>query len=84
MLAAHLDGRGYAGARFKGISYLINVDKVAHVVVDPLARGKRMRLHPVHTAAGAADNRPTEATFDSATGTFNVPPRTALVFVEDI
>lgn len=78
VIAAHLDGRGYAGARFEGISYLINVDKVTHVVIDPQARGKRMRLHPTH----AADKRAVEARFDSATGAFTIPPRTAAVFVE--
>jgi pullulanase/glycogen debranching enzyme len=82
VVAAHLDGRGYAGARYDGISYLVNVDKVPHAIVDPLARGKRMRLHPVHTAEGAADKRAAEATFDSVTGTFSIPARTAVVFVE--
>ena len=47
VLAAHLDGNGYAGARFKGITYLINVDKVAHTVTDAQSRGKR-RLQPRH------------------------------------
>jgi len=30
---------------------------------------------------GAADQRAAQAGFDSATGTFNVPARTAVVFV---
>jgi hypothetical protein len=30
---------------------------VAHAVIDPQAGGTRMRLHPVHTAPGAADKR---------------------------
>jgi pullulanase-type alpha-1,6-glucosidase len=83
VLAAHLAGGGYPGAGFKGISYLINVDKVAHVVVDPQARGKRMRLHPVHTAPHAADKRAASAGYDSANGTYSIPARTAVVFVED-
>jgi pullulanase-type alpha-1,6-glucosidase len=83
VIGAHLDGHGYPGARFEGISYFINVDKVAHVIVDPQARGKRMRLHPVHAAPGAADKRAASAGYDSFTGTFSIPPRTAVVFVED-
>lgn len=83
VIAAHLDGRGYAGARFGGITYLINADKIAHLVVDTQARGKRMRLHPVHTAPGAGDKRAATAGYDSTSGTFSVPPRTAVVFVED-
>jgi len=78
VIAAHLDGRGYAGARFAGISYFINVDKVAHSIGMAEARGKRLRLHP----AQAADARVREAAFDSASGTFTIPPRTAVVFVE--
>jgi hypothetical protein len=30
-----------------------------------------------------ADKRATQATFDAATGAFSIPPRTAVVFVED-
>jgi pullulanase/glycogen debranching enzyme len=83
VVAAHLDGEGYSGAAFKGISYFINVDKVGHTVTDEQAAGKAMRLHPVFLAPGAADKRATQASFDPATGSFNIPPRTAVVFVED-
>jgi pullulanase/glycogen debranching enzyme len=82
VVAAHLDGEGYPGAAFKGISYFINVDKVGHTVTDEQATGKTMRLHPVFLAPGAADKRATQATFDPATGSFSIPPRTAVVFVE--
>jgi pullulanase len=83
VLAAHLDGNGYPGAGFASLRYFINVDKVAHVVSDPQARGKRLRLHPVHTAAGAGDKRAASAAYDSGKGSFSIPPRTAVVFVED-
>jgi pullulanase len=82
VIGARLDGRGYAGAGFDLIDYFINVDKVAHVIADPQARGKHMRLHPVHTAPGAADKRPASASYDIYTGTFSIPPRTAVVFVD--
>jgi len=77
VLAAHLDGRGYAGAGFKGITYLINVDKVAHTVADDKARGKRLRPHPVHVP------HTTGAAYDPATGAFSVPARSVVVYVED-
>ena len=80
--AAHLDGEGYPGANFKGISYFINVDKVGHTVTDAQAAGKAMRLHPVFLSPNVADKRATQATFDPATGSFSIPPRTAVVFVE--
>jgi pullulanase len=83
VIAAHLDGRDYAGAGFAGLRYFINVDKAAHVVVDPQAVGKRLRLHPVHTAATAGDKRAATAGFDSMKGSFSIPARTAVVFVEE-
>ena len=83
VIAAHIDGRGYAGAGFAGITYLVNVDKVAHVVVDPQAAGRRMRLHPVHTARTAGDKRAASAGYKRDSGTYSIPPRTAVVFVED-
>jgi pullulanase/glycogen debranching enzyme len=83
VVAAHLDGEGYAGAGFKGVTYFINVDKVGHTVTDEQAAGKAMRLHPVFLSPNAADKRATQAGFDPATGSFSIPPRTAVVFVED-
>jgi hypothetical protein len=52
-------------------------------VTDPDAVGKRLHLHPVFLSEHAADKRATQATFDGATGAFSIPPRTAVVFVED-
>ena len=83
VIAATIDGKGYAGARFAGLTYLINVDKVAHVVSDAGLRGRQLRLHPVHAAAGAGDKRAASAGYDSGNGTFSIPPRTAVVFVEE-
>lgn len=83
VVAAHLDGEGYTGANFKSISYFINVDKVGHSVSDPQAVGKVMHLHPVFLSPHAADKRATQASFDATSGAFNIPPRTAVVFVED-
>jgi len=88
VVAAHLDGAGYPGANYpganyRGISYFINVDKVGHTVTDPQAAGKALHLHPVFLAPNVADKRATQASFDPATGAFSIPPRTAVVFVED-
>src|SRR5690606_2036372 len=54
VLAAWIDGQGYPGANFAGLGYLVNVDTKAHTIDATLLRGKKLRLHPVHTAAGAA------------------------------
>ncbi len=82
VMAGHLDGAGYAGAGFAEVLYLVNVDKVAHDVVLPGQAGKAWVLHPVQLSATAADQRPrSQAAVVTGTGTFTVPPRTALVYV---
>ncbi|UVW28049.1 alpha-1,6-glucosidase domain-containing protein [Massilia sp. H6] len=83
VLAASIDGKGYPGATFATLSYLVNVDKVEQRVTDPALRGKRLTLHPVHTGADAADKRAAQARFDSASGSFTVPARSAVVFVAE-
>jgi pullulanase len=81
VLAAHMDGRGLDGAGFAELAYFINVDTVAQRIVDPALRDKAFELHPVQAAAGAADTRAKAAAYDRTSGTFTVPPRTAVVFV---
>jgi pullulanase/glycogen debranching enzyme len=79
-----LDGRGLTGAGFAEVLYAINVSPQAVVLPLPALQGRAYRLHPVHRAAGAADKRPVEASsWDAASGTLTLPPRTALVYVLD-
>jgi outer membrane translocation and assembly module TamA len=83
VIVGHLDGAGYPGAGFKSITYVINADKVAQQVAVDAEKGRRYTLHPVHLHAGAADQRiASAARYDAATGSFSVPPRSAVVFVE--
>ena len=82
VLAARIDGKGYAGAGFGAVSYFINVDKVERSITVDEAKGRKLRLHPVHAGANAADKRALAAKFDSVTGTVTIPARTAVVFVE--
>jgi pullulanase/glycogen debranching enzyme len=83
VIVGHLDGAGYPGAGFKSITYVINVDKVAQQVAVDAEQGRRYMLHPVHLRGGAADQRiARDARYDAATGSFAVPPRSAVVFVE--
>ncbi|MEI8029968.1 MAG: alpha-1,6-glucosidase domain-containing protein [Comamonadaceae bacterium] len=82
LLVGHLDGVGYPGAGFRELLYFVNVDKTAQPLTVPSAQGKPFVLHPVHRAHDAADKRPAlQARFESATGYFSVPARTALVYV---
>jgi pullulanase-type alpha-1,6-glucosidase len=82
VLAGHVDGSGYPGANFRELLYLVNVDKTAQSVTIDALKGKAFTLHPVHLAPGAADRRAAnDARYDSASGAFTVPPRTAVVYV---
>ena len=82
VIVGDLDGSGgYDGANFQEVTYFINVDKVAHPIAIPALAARAFVLHPVHLAAGAADTRAAQATYDASTGTFTIPPRTAVVFV---
>ena len=82
VIAGHLDGRGYPGAHFDEVLYLVNVSPEAQSLLLPDQRGKAYRLHPVHRADDAADARPRQAArYDARRGRFTVPPRTAVVFV---
>jgi pullulanase/glycogen debranching enzyme len=82
VLAVRLLGDGLPDSGFKEVVYLINVDKVSHKVGHADLANKRLTLHPVHLAPGAADKRVgAEATYESGSGTFTVPPRSAVVFV---
>jgi pullulanase/glycogen debranching enzyme len=84
VIAAHVDGNGYQGARFKSITYLINVDKVAQRITVDEEKGRNYQLHPVHTSMTAADKRvASEAKYDETTGSYVIPARSAVVFVEN-
>jgi hypothetical protein len=81
VVAAHIDGRGLAGAGYQALVYAINADTVAHTVSEPALAGRALELHPVLAAPQAADAPAREAAFDRASGTLTVPPRTAVVWV---
>jgi pullulanase/glycogen debranching enzyme len=82
VIAGHLQGDGYPGAGFAEVLYLVNVDKRPHELQLSTERDKAYVLHPVHRSPEAADRRASEqARYESATGRFVVPPRTAVVFV---
>ena len=78
----HLDGKGYPGANFNDLLYLINVDKLAHTIALPEHASKAYALHPVQAASTGADARVRDgARFDPANGSFTVPARSTAVFV---
>jgi pullulanase len=76
-----LNGVTYPGADFKELAYFINVSPQAQTLNIAALANKGYLVHPVHAAAAAADKRAASATYTAATGSFNVPARTAVVFV---
>ncbi len=81
VLVGHLDGDGYRGAEYRELLYFVNVDKTAQTLTIDAEKRKRYTLHPIHRAHDAADRRAKDATYDSTSGAFTIPPRTAVVFV---
>lgn len=82
VIAAELDGAQLAGANFKRVVYVINVDKVAQQVADARFIHANLELHPVQRGRNSADQRVArESQFDPSTGRFAVPPRSVSVFV---
>ncbi|GAB3382470.1 pullulanase-type alpha-1,6-glucosidase [Lysobacter fragariae] len=81
VIAGHLDGEHYNGARFREVLYLLNVSPQPQALVLLNESGKRYVLHPVLADAHSADSRAKQATFDPRDGRFVVPARTAVVYV---
>ena len=82
VIAAHLDGAGYAGAGFREMLYFINVSPEAQTMTFPEEADKAYVLHPVQREQDAADTRPVrEAYYDARAGRFEVPARSAVVYV---
>ncbi|MCF7222881.1 alpha-1,6-glucosidase domain-containing protein [Marilutibacter chinensis] len=79
VIAGHVDGRGYPGARFDAMLYLVNVSASPQQLVLAGEAGKPYRLHPV--LRDGTDPRPRQARFDIASGRFELPARTAVVYV---
>jgi pullulanase len=82
LVAGHLDGRGYPGANFAEVLYVLNANDQARTLDLPQYAGRAWRLHPVQRDPDAADTRPRiHARIDAALGRFTVPARSAVVFV---
>lgn len=83
VVVGQLDGKDYSGAGFKSVIYFINVATEPQTLVIPAEQGRSYHLHPVHTAAEAADKRLAKSAKYDASGSFTIPERSAVVFVEN-
>ena len=85
LIVMGIDGampRPYEGANHKGVVVLFNVDKVAAKVTVPELAGRVLSVHPVQQRS-VSDTLARTSTYDGASGTFTVPARTTVVFVQD-
>jgi len=83
VIVGKLDGKNYAGANFGALMYFINVATEAQTLVIPDEKNHHYTLHPIHLNKAASDPRPAaHAKYNAADGSFIIPARTALVFVE--
>ncbi len=71
----------YAGAKYKSVVVLFNVDKVAKVIAIDALKNKSLTIHAKQLAS-VGDTRAKTATYQAASGSFSIPARTTVVFVE--
>jgi pullulanase/glycogen debranching enzyme len=82
VVAMHLVGDGYKDAKYKSVTVLFNVDKVAREVAIGELKGRKLAVHPIQRQS-TSDTLAKTSTYNPANGAFVVPPRTTVVFVEN-
>ncbi len=80
-MVGHIDGKGYEGAVFRELIYLVNVSPGAQTLRIGAQRGRDYVLHPALRSPAAADKRASESSYSARSGEFRVPARTAVVYV---
>ena len=81
LIVGRLDGQGLDGAGFARLIYLINANESPASIELPEEAGP-WRLHPALASPQAADRRVAEQARAEADGRFQVPARSAVVFVQ--
>jgi pullulanase len=81
VIAMTIDGSGYQHAKYKTVATFINVDKVARDVTVTDLRNRILSIHKVQRNSNN-DQLAKTATYNRNSGTFRIPPRTTVVFVE--
>lgn len=84
LVAMSIDGTQpsrYAGAQYKAVVVLFNVDKVAKTIAIPELKGRKLQLHRIQR--NGSDEVVKASSYDNASGTFSIPARTTAVFVQN-
>lgn len=80
VIAMTIDGIGYQHAKYKKVAVFFNVDKQARDITIGELRNDIFGVHKVQRNSDN-DALAKTATYNRATGTFRIPPRTTVVFV---
>jgi pullulanase/glycogen debranching enzyme len=84
LIVMSIDGqhpKRYDDAKYKSVVALFNVDKVAKTIAIPELAGRKLKVHKVQRKSDS-DTLARSAVYNSASGSFTIPPRTTVVFVE--
>ncbi|MFM2069363.1 MAG: hypothetical protein RLZZ584_4272, partial [Pseudomonadota bacterium] len=82
VVAWRLKGEGLAGAGWRELLCMLNAGTQAESLALPALAGQDWALHPVHLSADAGDPVPAaQARHDAAGGRFELPARSAVVWV---
>jgi pullulanase len=81
VIAMHIDGVGYQHAKYKSVTVIINVDKVARSLEIPELKWRKFDLHKVQRKS-SGDQLTKTAHYNGSGGVFSIPARTTAVFVE--
>jgi pullulanase/glycogen debranching enzyme len=71
----------YAGAQYKSVVVVFNVDKAAKMITVPELKGRKLQLHRIQQ--NGSDEVVKASSFMSASGSFSIPARTTAVFVQN-
>ncbi|MGJ7914043.1 pullulanase-type alpha-1,6-glucosidase [Massilia sp. LXY-6] len=75
------DPGNYAGAQYKSVVVVFNVDKAAKTIAVPELKGRKLQLHRIQR--NGSDEVVKASSFDAASGSFGIPARTTAVFVQN-
>ncbi|MYM70247.1 DUF3372 domain-containing protein [Pseudoduganella sp. FT55W] len=75
VIVMSIDGRRYEGAKYQSVVTVFNVTKSAQTVNVPELAGRYLRVHRLLRPANGA-------VYNSRNGSFTIPPRSTVVFVE--
>jgi pullulanase/glycogen debranching enzyme len=75
------DAGKYAGAQYKSVVVVFNVDKAAKTIAVPELKGRKLQLHRIQQ--NGSDEVVKASSFMSASGSFSIPARTTAVFVQN-